>query len=331
MFRLYKYLSKKEIFMFIGLLAFLVGQIICDVTMPTYTAEIVRKMQQGAAVSSILATGGIMLAFAAGSILANIAETVLSVYISNNLGRRIRGEVFSHVVGFSDRDANSFSAGSLLTRTTNDVQQVVMAMVLGLRLGVGAPLMAVMAIVKIAQTSGELTIAVAVFDKAMAGIPLFDARDKRGECVSLNDNWLRRKCRSIDHPNFAEAKEVSLPDRADAEYPKFSGFYRYDREIVCGYIPVRAVLEVTEAHECVELFVNDMRVGMQIAPPFVFDLTGYLRKGRNSIGIEVATTLERELSYLPDPAREWLGLGEKEVTTSSGLDGKVNLYLTREP
>ena len=104
-------------------------------TLPTYTAEIVTKMQQGADTSSILATGWIMLGYAAVSVAATIIETILSANISTRLGKRLRGEVFSHVVAFSDRDAGSFSAGSLLTRTINDVQQVVSAMVLGLRLG----------------------------------------------------------------------------------------------------------------------------------------------------------------------------------------------------
>ena len=162
MFRLFRYLRGREIVMFAALLVFLVAQIFCDVTMPTYTAEIVAKMQQGADAASILLTGGIMLAFAAGSIAATIAESILSARISTRLGRRLRGEVFAHVVNFSDKDAGSFSTGSLLTRTTNDVQQVVSAMVLGLRLGVGAPLMAAMAIIRIAQTSGELTLVTGV-------------------------------------------------------------------------------------------------------------------------------------------------------------------------
>ena len=162
MFRLFRYLRGREIVMFAALLVFLVAQIFCGVTMPTYTAEIVAKMQQGADAASILLTGGIMLAFAAGSIAATIAESILSARISTRLGRRLRGEVFAHVVNFSDKDAGSFSTGSLLTRTTNDVQQVVSAMVLGLRLGVGAPLMAAMAIIRIAQTSGELTLVTGV-------------------------------------------------------------------------------------------------------------------------------------------------------------------------
>ena len=162
MFRLFRYLRGREIVMFAAILVFLVAQIFCDVTMPTYTAEIVSKMQRGADAASILLTGGIMLAFVSGSIAATIAESILSARISTRLGRRLRGEVFAHVVNFSDKDAGSFSTGSLLTRTTNDVQQVVSAMVLGLRLGVGAPLMAAMAIIRIAQTSGELTLVTGV-------------------------------------------------------------------------------------------------------------------------------------------------------------------------
>lgn len=73
------------------LLAFLVVQVFADVTLPTYTARIVEQMQAGAEALSILRTGGIMLAFAAVSVLATIAETFLSASISTGLGRRLRG------------------------------------------------------------------------------------------------------------------------------------------------------------------------------------------------------------------------------------------------
>ena len=136
MFRLIRYLTKKQVFFFLLLLAFLVVQVFADVTLPTYTARIVEQMQAGAEALSILRTGGVMLAFAAVSVLATIAETFLSARISTGLGRRLRGEVFLHVLSLSDRTAGVFTAGSLLTRTTNDVQQVVSSMVLILRLGV---------------------------------------------------------------------------------------------------------------------------------------------------------------------------------------------------
>lgn len=162
MLKLIRYMRIGEGLMSLGLFLFLIIQIFSEVTIPSYTAEIIRKMQNGASAGSILETGGIMLFFALLSVISNIITTLFSTAISTRLGRRLRGEVFAHVVNFSDKDAGSFSTGSLLTRTTNDVQQVVSAMVLGLRLGVGAPLMAAMAIIRIAQTSGELTLVTGV-------------------------------------------------------------------------------------------------------------------------------------------------------------------------
>ena len=62
MFRLIRYLTKKQVFFFLLLLAFLVVQVFADVTLPTYTARIVEQMQAGEEALSILRTGGIMLA-----------------------------------------------------------------------------------------------------------------------------------------------------------------------------------------------------------------------------------------------------------------------------
>ncbi len=162
MLKLLKYLKPIEYFLLIILLAFLVVQIYCDVTMPIYTAEMVEKMQAGENVQSILKTGGVMLAYAAISIVGTIIQTFLSARISTGLSERLRGKVFKKVFSLSAHDTSRFSTASLLTRTTNDVQQVCSVMVLSLRLGLGAPLMAVLAIVRIAQSTGELTISTAI-------------------------------------------------------------------------------------------------------------------------------------------------------------------------
>lgn len=159
---LIKYLKGKEIIYIVLLLALLVVQIYCDVTLPIYTAEIVAKMQMGESAVSILRTGGVMLAYAAASVVATIVQTLLAGAVSTGLARRLRGKVFSKVLSLSAQETNNFTTASLLTRTTNDVQQVCSVMVLIFRLGLGAPLMAVLAIVKIAQSSGELTIATAI-------------------------------------------------------------------------------------------------------------------------------------------------------------------------
>ena len=162
MIRIFKYLKAKEYALFILMLSFLVVQIYCDVTLPIYTSEIVAKMQAGEEASSILRTGGTMLIYAAISVVATIVQTFLSVLISTGLSARLREKVFTKVFSLSAQNTSRFSTASLLTRTTNDVQQVCTVMVLALRLGLGAPLMAVLAVVRIAQSSGELTISTAI-------------------------------------------------------------------------------------------------------------------------------------------------------------------------
>lgn len=162
MIRIFKYMKAKEYILLILMLAFLAAQIYCDVTVPIYTAEIVAKMHIGESASSILTTGGIMLIYSAISVAATIFQTFLSTSISTGLSARLRSKVFEKVFALSAKETGNFSTASLLTRTTNDVQQVCGVLVLALRLGLGAPLMAVLAIVRIAQTSGELTISTAI-------------------------------------------------------------------------------------------------------------------------------------------------------------------------
>ena len=116
------------------------------------------------------------------------------------------------------------------------------------------------------------------------------------------DRWIRSTCRAIDYPAFGNAKPIRLPDPLAQEEPTFSGFARY--ECAVNGTGEKTVLEITDAYEGVEVFVNRQSLGIQIAPPFRYDLTPYLRQGENKLAIEVATTLERENAGLPDLIRK---------------------------
>ncbi|MDO5425403.1 MAG: alpha/beta fold hydrolase [Eubacteriales bacterium] len=106
--------------------------------------------------------------------------------------------------------------------------------------------------------------------------------------------WKRSICRSIDYPNFKEETSVSIPDRLAEENPTFSGFVRYTNHIFYKK-ETELLLEIQDAAEGVEVFVNGESAGIQIAPPYRYDLTGLLHEGENELCIEVATTLEREM------------------------------------
>lgn len=137
--------------------------------------------------------------------------------------------------------------------------------------------------------------------------------------------WLRYTCNSEDYPHFSMAKDVSLPDHLAEEQPEFSGFVRYEKEINFRQVPDHVILEITDASEGVEVFINGNTQGIQITAPYRYDIRQAIHPGKNSVCIEVATTLERSLAKLPDPIRSYLGLGEKQPTSLSGITGQVIL------
>ncbi len=105
--------------------------------------------------------------------------------------------------------------------------------------------------------------------------------------------WKRSLCRSIDYPAFDGEKDVTLPDDVTEENPEFSGFVRYEATF-SGHAGEKTVLEISQASEGVETFLNGVSMGIQIAPPFRFDLTGAVKTGENALRVEVASTAARD-------------------------------------
>jgi len=145
-----------------------------------------------------------------------------------------------------------------------------------------------------------------------------------------NTGWKRSVCPSVEYPRFTGEASLDLPDRLAEQLPDFSGFARYEKPYFCEE-PGRPVwLEITDAYEGMELFVNGKSAGIQIVPPFRYDLTELLSSGENLIRIEVATTLERENAKNPDPIREYMGLGPKIPECPSGINGEVFLFREKQ-
>lgn len=110
----------------------------------------------------ILYNGGMMLLVAASSAVAQGLVGLIASYVSAGLSARLRSAVYSKVDSFSVAERDRFSTPSLITRTTNDVQQVQMANILMLRMAFAAPVTAVWAISKIQGTSTYLTLATVI-------------------------------------------------------------------------------------------------------------------------------------------------------------------------
>lgn len=163
---------------------------------------------------------------------------------------------------------------------------------------------------------------IAVFDNAGSDVVEILPVKSEGERVPLKDGWMRSTCKGIDYPKFQKLKTINLPDNLAQEQPRFSGFVRYDNHFnLKAYAKI--VLEIKDAHEGVEVFVNGKSAGIQIVPTFRFDITEFVREGENLLRIEVATTLERQVGRRGIAAK----IVYPKPSALSGITGDVNLYI----
>jgi ATP-binding cassette subfamily B protein len=109
--------------------------------LPTLNADIIDNGVARGDTGYILRIGGWMLAVSLCQIVASIAAVYFGSRTAMSFGRDLRGEIFHRVGTFSARETAHFGAPSLITRNTNDVQQVQMLVVMGATLMVGAPIM----------------------------------------------------------------------------------------------------------------------------------------------------------------------------------------------
>ena len=115
-----------------------------------------------ASVSDIWYNGGMMLLCALGTMAAQMVISVVASFVAANLSTRIRTDLYTKVSSFSLSEINQFSTPSLITRTTNDIQQVQMSNLMIMRMIFAAPVTAIWALFKIQASSTELTIATAI-------------------------------------------------------------------------------------------------------------------------------------------------------------------------
>ena len=148
---------------------------------------------------------------------------------------------------------------------------------------------------------------------------MYEKKEKQEQPTEIK-TWKRSICSALDHPKFADAKDVSLPDHLEEEKPKFCGFVRYETKITSD--GGDKILEITDAAEGLEVFVDGQSLGLQIVPEYLYDLSGYLKAGEHEIVIEVATTLWRENAG----GMRAKMMGESKPTSKSGLCGKVYLW-----
>lgn len=157
MVRLLKNLRFKDWILVVLIVGFVVAQVMFDLALPDYMAEIVDLIKDQKTTSDIWSVGFIMLGISLGSVICTIIVSFMAAIVAASLAKRVRRKIFAKINEFSLEEINGFSTSSLITRSTNDITQIQLVVVMILRLAISAPIMAVGAIIKIVNKNMTLT------------------------------------------------------------------------------------------------------------------------------------------------------------------------------
>ena len=146
----------------LAVMVFQVAQSMASLSLPTLNADIINNGVAKADTGYILATGALMLLISLGQVAGSILATYFGSKLAMTAGREMRGQVFAQVGRFSERDVATFGAPSLITRSTNDVLQIQMLVLMGSTMLLSAPILAVGGVVAALGLDLSMSVIMAV-------------------------------------------------------------------------------------------------------------------------------------------------------------------------
>ena len=163
MFKLIKRLSAREWGM-VGLtVAFIFLAVYLDLEVPSYMKEVATLLQTpGVGLNQLMGPGALMLGLSLASFASLVMVGFLAARLAASYTTRLRSDIYSQVLSYSDAEIKRFSISSLLTRTTNDISQIQLLITMGLQVIVRGPIMAIWAMTKIVGKSEAWLWAVGV-------------------------------------------------------------------------------------------------------------------------------------------------------------------------
>ncbi|HAM88907.1 MAG: Xenobiotic-transporting ATPase [Candidatus Falkowbacteria bacterium GW2011_GWC2_38_22] len=253
MFKLLKFL-KPYYLQLIALVFLVFGTVAATMQLPEYMAKIINDGIINSDTGLIAKNGFLMFLIAFGGAISTIGVGFVAARIATAFSRDVRNKVFSRVESFSLVEFNKFSTASLITRSTNDIQQIQMVMALLLRMVLQAPVAGIWAIYKAYHLASSLswTIALAVavllgviFVMFMVAVPKFKILQKLVDRLNL-----------VARENLTGLRVIRAFNGEKTEQAKFE----------------KANVDLTAAN----LFVNRLMVVMQPAMMLILNLTSVL-------------------------------------------------------
>jgi len=253
MLKIFKYL-KPYTLQIIALIVLVFGTVAATLQLPDYMAKIINDGIIKQNNSLIFQNGFLMLLVSLGGAVCTIGVGYLASKIATGFSRDLRNKVFSRVESFSLTEFNKFSTASLITRSTNDIQQIQMVTAMLLRMVLQAPIMGIWAIFKAYHLAPSLSWVIALAVVVLLGVilimfavalPKFKILQKLVDRLNL-----------VTRENLTGLRVIRAYNNEKIEEAKFE----------------KANVDLT----AVNLFVNRLMVIMQPAMMLILNLTSVL-------------------------------------------------------
>jgi len=244
MLKIFKYLKPKEWLMALVSLGFIIIQVWLDLKLPGYMSEVTMLVQTpNSAMKDIWITGGYMLLCALGSLASAVGIGFLAAKIAASFSQRLRSMLFNKVESFSMEEINRFSTSSLITRSTNDITQITMVIVMGLQMVIKAPITAGWALTKIIGKGFEwslVTGAGVVFVLIMVTLLLIFLVPKFRRMQLLTDNITRVTRENLTGLRVVRAynAEVYQEDKFEKANDDLTGTQMFTNRAMAIMMPV---------------------------------------------------------------------------------------------
>ena len=193
-------------------------QAIANLYLPTLNADIINNGVVTGDTAYILRVGGLMLGVSLVFVIASIIAVYWGSKVAMGFGRDVRGALFRRVQSFSQAEVNRFGTPSLITRTTNDVQQVQMVVLMMLNVVISAPMMAIGGIIMALRLNVPLSAVILVAIPVMGvfiglvmwrAIPLFMSMQKKIDRINQVTREMLsgvRVIRAFDRTGYEEQR-----------------------------------------------------------------------------------------------------------------------------
>lgn len=148
----------------------------------------------------------------------------------------------------------------------------------------------------------------------------------KGSCekMDLSSDWKVNWVKAIDYPKFTEEQEKQMETLypISEKHAIFSGIIRYEKKVQLEQIPSEAYLSAEEVFDVCRVTVNGQNAGVSLIPPYYVSCSDLLKRGENTIVVEVATTAARDQMNYPMPPFDFT----HEAMEPTGMYGEIALY-----